>query len=124
MFFRWRNFFRKRTIFSTGMRNIRSSSGTDLSSAPPTARNNPAIARLSGITLAQKVEIPVWGAADIGAEPGKIGLDGSPTRVVKAVPPEGRGRETLTLTGTPAQNAQTVRCLLAGLGIQTGGQTA
>ena len=45
--------------------------------------NQPRVPTLKGRLAAQKVEIPVWKAETIGAEIEKIGLDGSPTRVVK-----------------------------------------
>jgi electron transfer flavoprotein beta subunit len=45
---------------------------------------------------AKKAEIPVWGAADIDADPAKLGLDGSPTKVIKIfTPPPREGGEML-----------------------------
>ena len=40
---------------------------------------------------AKKCEVQVLGAADIGADPAKCGLEGSPTRVVKIFAPKPRG---------------------------------
>jgi electron transfer flavoprotein beta subunit len=40
-------------------------------------------AALSAYLKERKLEIPVWSAADIGAEEGKLGLAGSPTQVYK-----------------------------------------
>jgi electron transfer flavoprotein beta subunit len=68
--------------------------------------NQPRIPTLKGRLAAQKIQIPVWTAADIGADPGKIGLDGSPTRVVKTNPPAGRSKETLRIEGSPAECAR------------------
>jgi electron transfer flavoprotein alpha/beta subunit len=68
--------------------------------------NQPRIPTLKGRLAAQKLEIPVWTAEDIGAEPGTIGLDGSPTRVVKTNPPAGRSKETLRIEGSPAECAR------------------
>ena len=42
----------------------------------------------------------------IGAELEKIGLDGSPTRVVKTAPPPPRNTVTRVLAGTPAESAE------------------
>jgi electron transfer flavoprotein beta subunit len=67
--------------------------------------NQPRVPSLKGRLAAQKVEVPVWGAADIGADPAKIGLHGSPTRVVKAEPPPPRDKATLRLEGGPVENA-------------------
>ncbi len=61
--------------------------------------NQPRIPTLKGRLAAQKMEIPTWTADDIGAEPERIGLDGSPTRVVKTNPPPPRDGETLKLEG-------------------------
>jgi electron transfer flavoprotein beta subunit len=47
----------------------------------------PRMPTLRGKQRARKVEIPVWGPDEIGAEPGSIGLKGSPTRVVKIESP-------------------------------------
>ncbi|MCX8053984.1 MAG: electron transfer flavoprotein subunit beta/FixA family protein [Armatimonadetes bacterium] len=49
--------------------------------------NEPRTASLRGKMNAKKAEIPVWGPADIGADENKIGLQGSPTRVVKVMTP-------------------------------------
>jgi electron transfer flavoprotein beta subunit len=68
--------------------------------------NQPRVPTLRGRLAAQKMEIPTWGAADIGADPGKIGLDGSPTRVVKAEPPPPRGKATLRVEGKAADCAE------------------
>ncbi len=50
--------------------------------------NTPRLPSLRGKMKARKMEIPVWGIDDLGLEPGKVGLDGSPTRVVKVATPE------------------------------------
>ncbi len=68
--------------------------------------NQPRIPTLKGRLAAQKIEIPTWTAADIGADLSKIGLDGSPTRVVKTNPPPARTTETLILNGSAADSAQ------------------
>jgi electron transfer flavoprotein beta subunit len=70
--------------------------------------NQPRIPTLKGRLAALKVEIPVWTAADIGADPAKIGLDGSPTRVVKAEPPAPRAKATLRISGPAAECAVSI----------------
>ena len=59
--------------------------------------NEPRLPSLKGKMKARKVEIPVWTAEDLGCEEDKIGLDGSPTRVVKVFTPTPReGGQMLT----------------------------
>lgn len=58
--------------------------------------NTPRLPSLKGMMRAKSAKIAVWSAADIGAEPKNIGLDGSPTRVVKIfTPPARKGGEML-----------------------------
>ncbi len=68
--------------------------------------NTPRVPTLKGRLAALQCEIPVWKPADIGAEPSKIGLAGSPTRVVKTQPPEPRQTRTVRITGTPQECAK------------------
>jgi electron transfer flavoprotein beta subunit len=68
--------------------------------------NTPRVPTLRGRLASEKVEIPVWTPADIGAAPDKIGLDGSPTRVVKTQPPPQRNTRTQVITGSPADCAR------------------
>ncbi len=63
--------------------------------------NTPRIPSLKGRLASQKIDIPVWKPADIGAETEKIGLDGSPTRVVKTAPPPPRNTATMRIEGSP-----------------------
>ncbi|MHB8962181.1 MAG: electron transfer flavoprotein subunit beta/FixA family protein [Saccharofermentanales bacterium] len=67
--------------------------------------NTPRVPTLRGRLASQKSEIPVWKPADIGADLSKIGLDGSPTRVVKTAPPPPRNTVTRKITGTSAECA-------------------
>jgi len=53
--------------------------------------NQPRLPSLKGKMAARKAVITKWGAADIGADPASIGLDGSPTKVVKIFTPQPRG---------------------------------
>jgi electron transfer flavoprotein beta subunit len=58
--------------------------------------NEPRLPSLKGKMAAKKAEITKWGAADIQADPAKIGLNGSPTKVVKIfTPPARSGGEIL-----------------------------
>ncbi len=52
--------------------------------------NEPRLPSLKGKMKAKKIEIPVWTAEDVKCEDEKIGLDGSPTRVVKVFSPPPR----------------------------------
>ncbi len=52
--------------------------------------NEPRLPSLKGKIKAKKIEIPVWSADDLGLEEKKIGLNGSPTRVVKIFTPPSR----------------------------------
>lgn len=49
--------------------------------------NEPRTPSLRGKMNAKKAQIPVWGPEDIGADPEKIGLRGSPTQVIKVMTP-------------------------------------
>ena len=62
----------------------------------------PRLPSLRGKIAAKKAEITVWKAADIGCDPAKCGLNGSPTKVVKIFTPEARGDGEI-LTGEPEE---------------------
>ena len=47
----------------------------------------PRFASLSGWMAAKRTAVPRWGANDVGADPEKCGLSGSPTKVVKIFAP-------------------------------------
>ncbi len=58
--------------------------------------NSPRLPSLKGMMRAKSAKIIKWTAADINADPKSIGLDGSPTRVVKIfTPPPRKGGEML-----------------------------
>ena len=67
--------------------------------------NQPRVPTLRGRLAAQKLEIVKWAPEDVGADIEKIGLNGSPTRVVKTDPPPPRHTNTLVLDKSPAENA-------------------
>jgi electron transfer flavoprotein beta subunit len=64
--------------------------------------NEPRLPSLKGKMAAKKAEIVKWGAKDIGGEPSKLGLEGSPTKVVKIFTPPPRGGGEI-LAGEPEQ---------------------
>ncbi len=53
--------------------------------------NEPRLPSLKGKMKAKKAEITVWGQGDLDVDPAELGLDGSPTRVVRVFAPEPRG---------------------------------
>lgn len=61
--------------------------------------NEPRVPSLKGKMKAKKMEIPVYTAADIGADPECIGLPGSPTQVQRVFSPQPRG-ERILFSGT------------------------
>ncbi|MFH1799103.1 MAG: electron transfer flavoprotein subunit beta/FixA family protein [Candidatus Omnitrophota bacterium] len=73
--------------------------------------NEPRLPSLKGKIKAKKAEIPVWTAKDLECDNDKIGLDGSPTRVLKIFtpPPRGGGR---IIEGDPSEKAKELSGLL------------
>ncbi|OGO05549.1 MAG: electron transfer flavoprotein subunit beta [Chloroflexi bacterium RBG_13_56_8] len=59
--------------------------------------NQPRYPTFRGIRRARGLEIPIWGAKDLdGADPTRLGLDGSPTAVVRVFsPPQREGKVEL-----------------------------
>ena len=73
--------------------------------------NSPRLPSLKGKMKAKKAEIPVWTAEDLACEADSIGLDGSPTRVVKIfTPPPRKGGQMLD--GEPDEIAKKLTALL------------
>jgi electron transfer flavoprotein beta subunit len=62
--------------------------------------NEPRLPSLKGKMSAKKAVIPTWKAADLNCDPKGIGLDGSPTKVVKIFTPPPRSGGQM-LTGEP-----------------------
>ena len=52
--------------------------------------NEPRLPSLKGKMAAKKAVIPTWKAADLNCDPKCLGLDGSPTKVVKIFTPAPR----------------------------------
>ncbi len=70
--------------------------------------NEPRVPTLRSALAARKAEIPVWKPEDIGTDPEKIGLGGSPTKVVKTSPPAARSGETLKINAAPDEAAKSL----------------
>jgi electron transfer flavoprotein beta subunit len=64
--------------------------------------NQPRLPSLKGKMRAKKMEIPVWSAEEIGADPDRIGLKGSPTQVWKIFTPEFRKKGEI-IEGEPRE---------------------
>ena len=79
--------------------------------------NVPRIPKLKIARKARTAEITVWRPGDIGADPEKIGLNASPTRVVKTEPPAVRSAVTMKLDGEPADVAKALAKELSRRGI-------
>jgi len=76
--------------------------------------NIPRTATLRGVRRAHRAAIEPWGPAKIGAETGLLGLDGSPTRVVRVFSPPARQGRVEWLTGaTPEASADALVSALA-----------
>lgn len=73
--------------------------------------NEPRLPSLKGKMAARKAVIATWGAKEIDADPKQIGLDGSPTKVVKIfTPPVRVGGEILS--GEPLECVQKLAAAL------------
>jgi len=68
--------------------------------------NSPRIPSLRGRMASKKYDLPVWKPADTGADTNKLGLHGSPTRVVKTQPPPLRNGSSKVIEGTPQESAK------------------
>ncbi len=78
--------------------------------------NVPRVPSLKGKMRAKKAQIPMWSASDIGAEPEKIGLAGSPTKVHSTYIPKFEAKREF-LHGTPEEQAQALIDRLKEAGI-------
>ncbi len=61
--------------------------------------NQPRYPTFRGIRMARKMEIPIWTAAELPVERRFLGLEGSPTKVVKIFTPPKREGEVIWITG-------------------------
>jgi electron transfer flavoprotein alpha/beta subunit len=72
--------------------------------------NIPRLSTITDIRRAVRMKIPTWTAADlVGADPKKLGLEGSPTRVITICSPPGRGGAVDMI---PAENADKAASVL------------
>ncbi len=71
--------------------------------------NQPRLPSLKGKMKAKKLEIKTLSAADIDADPGQIGLPGSPTQVVRVFSPQARGERTIFQGSVDEQVEQLAR---------------
>jgi electron transfer flavoprotein beta subunit len=69
--------------------------------------NEPRVPSLKGKMKAKSLKVTVWTAADIGSDVKKIGLQGSPTQVVRIFPPTPRGQREI-LSGTVEEQVATL----------------
>jgi len=67
--------------------------------------NEPRLPSLKGMMRAKKAEVPVWTAADIGADENLCGLKGSPTQVVETFVPVHNVNSEM-IEGEPADQAK------------------
>lgn len=76
--------------------------------------NSPRYPSLRGLRAARRKEIPVWTAADLPAcDLGRVGLEGSPTRVVRVFsPPQREGEATILQGQSPEAAAERLVDLL------------
>ena len=75
--------------------------------------NEPRLPSLKGMIRSKKAVITKWTAADLNVDPKKIGLDGSPTRVVRVFTPEPR-KGGQVLEGETHEVVQKLADLLKG----------
>ncbi len=66
--------------------------------------NEPRMPSLKGKLKAKNAQIITWSAKDLEAEEDRIGLQGSPTQVIKIFTPQPRGKGE-TIEGTPPEQA-------------------
>jgi len=66
--------------------------------------NEPRMPSLKGKLKAKNAPIITWGAKDLEAEENRIGLEGSPTQVIKIFTPQSRGKGEM-IEGTPSEQA-------------------
>ncbi|MDR1123304.1 MAG: electron transfer flavoprotein subunit beta/FixA family protein [Elusimicrobiota bacterium] len=76
----------------------------------------PAYPSLMGAFKAQQKPLEVWTAAQIGADPAKLGLEGSPTRVDRIFPPPARPKGQI-FSGSAGELADTLIEILKKEGV-------
>jgi len=76
--------------------------------------NEPRVPSLKGKMKAKKIEIPIYTATDIGADPECIGLPGSPTQVQRVFSPQPRGERTV-FSGTLEEQIEQLLTVLESI---------
>ena len=71
----------------------------------------PRMPSITGVRFGQTGPVAVKTAADVHADPTRIGLTGSPTQVVRSFTPE-RTSESIAISGTPREQATQLAALL------------
>lgn len=74
--------------------------------------NEPRVPSIKGTLRARKAAITTWGAADLGVDESRVGLVGSPTRVVRIFTPERRRRGEIIDGPTAQAKARTLAARL------------
>ena len=69
--------------------------------------NEPRLPSFKRKLLARRAKITLWGAKDLGGDPKRVGLEGSPTTVIKVFHPEPRSGGQV-ITGDPETQAETL----------------
>ncbi|RKY62178.1 MAG: electron transfer flavoprotein subunit beta [Candidatus Latescibacterota bacterium] len=78
--------------------------------------NEPRLPSLRGKMRARKAQIPVWTVQELGADPSRVGLAGSPTQVVRVFTPERRAQGEI-LQGEPEEVADKLVEKLEAMGV-------
>lgn len=78
--------------------------------------NEPRPPSLKRKIQAKGLQVPVWTSKDLNVDEGRIGLNGSPTKVLKIFPPEIKGERKM-LQGSLEEQIDSLIAELKGLGI-------
>lgn len=78
--------------------------------------NEPRFPTLKGMMRAMRSEIPIWSAQDVAANVSRVGLKGSPTRVVRTFTPDHHRRGEI-LEGTTEEQVTGLLCRLRKAGL-------
>lgn len=73
--------------------------------------NLPRMASIPGVRAGMEADIHIYTAADLGADPARCGLSGSPTQVVKTFTPQ-RSAEAVEITGEAGDKAKSILDIL------------
>lgn len=73
--------------------------------------NMPRMPSIAGVRRGLAASIEILGAKELGPDPARTGLDGSPTQVVRTYTPE-RSRGAEIIRGTPEQQAAAIGAIL------------